>query len=230
MAETLPNGTVIPNGSDLINANGVQAMRNMGASVDAQLAGRSPVGHTHDDRYFTEAEVTSKLAAKENVEAVELTTEDLNTVTTPGKYYQTHSGEATPATNYPVPSAGSLRVKANAARTQVQQFYNRFSTSVHGQYWRVYYGGVWSPWWQVVESTDPRLSNARTPLAHTHTQADVTGLETALAGKASSVHAHAISDVTGLQAALDSKASAATTVTDSDVDAAYTAYMAEMGA
>lgn len=230
MAETLSEGVVIPQGGDLIPADGVGHDRALGSSVNTALAGKSPVGHTHDDRYFTEAEVTSKLAAKENVEAVELTTEDLNTVTTPGKYYQSQSGEATLATNYPVPSAGSLRVKANAARTQVQQFYNRFSASVHGQYWRVYYSGVWSPWWQVVESTDPRLSDARTPLAHTHAQADVTGLETSLAGKASSVHTHAISDVTGLQAALDSKASAATAVTDSDVDAAYTAYMAERGA
>lgn len=40
---------------------------------------------------------------------------------------------------------------------------------------------------------------------HTHAISDVTGLQTALDGKASSTHAHAISDVTGLQTALDSK-------------------------
>jgi len=34
-----------------------------------------------------------------------------------------------------------------------------------------------------VETTDSRLNDARTPLAHTHTQSDVTGLDTALAGK-----------------------------------------------
>lgn len=43
------------------------------------------------------------------------------------------------------------------------------------------------------------------PEAHFHAIADVTGLQGALDGKASSVHAHAISDVTGLQGALDGK-------------------------
>lgn len=47
MAETLANGTVVPQGSDLIHSTGVQAMRNMGGSVDAQLGNRALVGHTH---------------------------------------------------------------------------------------------------------------------------------------------------------------------------------------
>lgn len=47
MAETLANGTVVPVGSDLIHTSGVQAQRNMGASIDAQLGNRSLVGHTH---------------------------------------------------------------------------------------------------------------------------------------------------------------------------------------
>ncbi|MCB1423177.1 MAG: hypothetical protein KDJ69_12075 [Nitratireductor sp.] len=40
---------------------------------------------------------------------------------------------------------------------------------------------------------------------HTHTIANVTGLQTALDGKAASAHTHAIANVTGLQAALDGK-------------------------
>lgn len=54
-----------------------------------------------------------------------------------------------------------------------------------------------------VNTTDSRLSDARTPLAHTHPQSDVTGLTTALSGKADLVHTHAQSDVTGLTTALD---------------------------
>ena len=42
--------------------------------------------------------------------------------------------------------------------------------------------------------------------AHTHAQADVTGLVDALAGKAATSHTQAISTVTGLQTALDGKA------------------------
>lgn len=41
---------------------------------------------------------------------------------------------------------------------------------------------------------------------HNHTIAQVTGLQTALDGKAATSHTHAISNVTGLQAALDGKA------------------------
>lgn len=44
------------------------------------------------------------------------------------------------------------------------------------------------------------------PEAHAHEISDVTGLQTALNGKAASSHSHAISDVTGLQTALDGKA------------------------
>jgi hypothetical protein len=58
---------------------------------------------------------------------------------------------------------------------------------------------------EVVKGNDSRLTNARTPLAHTHAILDVSGLQTALDGKASSVHSHAISDVTGLQTVLGGK-------------------------
>lgn len=45
--------------------------------------------------------------------------------------------------------------------------------------------------------------------SHSHPISDVTGLATALAGKADTTHTHAISDTTGLQDALDAKVSAA---------------------
>ena len=56
---------------------------------------------------------------------------------------------------------------------------------------------------KAVRADDSRLSNARTPTAHTHVIADVTSLQTALDGKAALAHTHAIADVTGLQTALD---------------------------
>ena len=52
-------------------------------------------------------------------------------------------------------------------------------------------------------------STAFAAASHSHAIADVTGLQTALDGKASATHAHAISDVTGLQTALDAKAALA---------------------
>lgn len=44
-----------------------------------------------------------------------------------------------------------------------------------------------------------------TPSAHVHPTSDVTGLDTALAGKSNTGHTHSIANVTGLQAALDGK-------------------------
>lgn len=57
------------------------------------------------------------------------------------------------------------------------------------------------------------LADPQTPAAHAHVQADVTGLVTALAGKASTTHAHGIDDVTGLQTALDGKMTSEATLT-----------------
>lgn len=75
-----------------------------------------------------------------------------------------------------------------------------------------------------VAGNDTRLTNPRTPTAHTHPTSDVTGLDTALAGKqasgdyatntalttglagkAASSHTHTIANVTGLQGLLDGK-------------------------
>lgn len=49
---------------------------------------------------------------------------------------------------------------------------------------------------------DARFTDARTPLAHTHPESDVTGLVADLAAKAASVHTHAEADVTNLVADL----------------------------
>lgn len=55
---------------------------------------------------------------------------------------------------------------------------------------------------------------------HTHVQADVTGLVTALAAKAASVHTHAESDVTSLVTDLAAKASVTTVTTPSPLGVA----------
>jgi hypothetical protein len=51
--------------------------------------------------------------------------------------------------------------------------------------------------------------------SHTHVIADVTGLQTALDGKAASSHTHTIANVTGLQTALDSKQASGSYLTTS---------------
>lgn len=59
--------------------------------------------------------------------------------------------------------------------------------------------------------------NGKAATVHTHAIADTTGLQTALDGKAALVHTHAIADTTGLQAALDGKATLVHTHAASDI-------------
>ena len=156
MAETLPNGTVIPQGPDLINANGVQAMRNMGASVDAQLANRALVGHNHDGRYYTEAEIDSKLSGLTGLKATELGSTDLDTVKTAGAYSQSFSASASLALHYPAAVAGRLLVQANASGTQVTQMYWTYDATANQRiYVRNFYQS-WGDWKQIpLDGQDP---------------------------------------------------------------------------
>ncbi|WP_209447565.1 hypothetical protein [Rhodococcus qingshengii] len=57
-----------------------------------------------------------------------------------------------------------------------------------------------------VQEGDSRLTNARPPTAHSHAVADVTGLQSALDGKAPTTHTHAEGQITGLAAKLATKA------------------------
>ena len=79
----------------------------------------------------------------------------------------------------------------------------------------------------VAAGNDSRLSNARTPTAHTHAMSDITGLTVELETKAALNHEHAISDITGLQAALNSKSGTEHTHTISQVSGLGTAMSAK---
>lgn len=152
MAQTLPNGAVVPNesGNEIISATGVAEMRALGASVDAQLGDRSRVGHTHSQSDVSG--LGTALAAKANLAPSPLGTENLNTLVTDGLYYQRSSANATLARNYPEAMAGSLRV-IQGGSTQVQQFYTTYFRAASEQYWRVLYDGVWGAWRAVADAT-----------------------------------------------------------------------------
>jgi hypothetical protein len=67
------------------------------------------------------------------------------------------------------------------------------------------------------QGNDSRLSDARTPTAHTHAISEITNLQTTLDGKAASSHTHTIANITNLQTTLDGKAAATHTHAISDV-------------
>lgn len=63
----------------------------------------------------------------------------------------------------------------------------------------------------LVKTDDARLTDARTPKAHTHPIGDVAGLQAGLDGKAPTSHTHTMANVTGLTDALAGKANASHT-------------------
>lgn len=66
---------------------------------------------------------------------------DLNTLTTPGLYFQAANAQAASGKNYPEANAGSLEVYKHAGITQVYRVYNNSR-----QYARTLYSGTWSAW------------------------------------------------------------------------------------
>ena len=97
--------------------------------------------HTHDDRYYTETEINSKLNGK----AVNITLSkvDLNTVKTPGFY---NAGGGNGCTNVPVSDAFGLIVTHNANGEYYTQIF--FLVNKNTSYRRYCNGGTWSGWTQ----------------------------------------------------------------------------------
>lgn len=72
---------------------------------------------------------------------------DLNTITTPGLYYQPRNVDAQGGKNYPEANAGSLEVLKHAGVTQIYRVYNNSKC-----YWRALYGNYWSDWAKVYDN------------------------------------------------------------------------------
>ena len=208
MAETLPNGTVIPQGADLINSNGVQAMRNLGGSVDGQLGNRYTKAEADAgdaaSRAYTDAlgaATQIELDAKRNVNPTELYGEHLDTIQTPGNYYQSASGYATLDRGYPFKAAGALTVTISSRVNMKSQTYSLYYANNVRTYQRNMYNNVWGEWFEWARA------DKFSPIGHNHntlyyTQAQV---DAKLGSKANAVHTHAASAITGLDAYVDAR-------------------------
>lgn len=73
---------------------------------------------------------------------------DLNTLTTPGLYFQAANAQAASGKNYPEANAGSLEVYKHAGITQVYRVYNNSR-----QYARTLYSGSWTAWSWAYDTT-----------------------------------------------------------------------------
>ncbi len=127
--------------------------------------------HTHDDRYYTESEVNTKLNTKvDNTNAYRLKTfdtvpkdADLNTYLTPGTYGQADSGTAQTIKNLPY-SSGSYEFKLI-----VEYFFNNAPSYIMQKLYRwnscEYYirestdaGKTWQAWKKFAKTTDNVVS------------------------------------------------------------------------
>lgn len=102
----------------------------------------TPSSHTHDDRYYTESEINSKLAAK----AVNITLDanaDLNKIIAPGFY---NCGDSNDVLNKPSRvNAIGLIVTHNASGSYYTQI---LTTDSKDTYRRTCLNGTWSTWTQ----------------------------------------------------------------------------------
>lgn len=118
----------------------------LAADVNAQIDARA------------KAATAPLLDGKRGVEATELGTEHLDTVTTPGTYTQSANLEATLETGYPMTRGGVLQVERSVSKTMVWQTYTTYAptASTPPQTWqRGSYNGTWTPWVKVGGSVAP---------------------------------------------------------------------------
>ncbi|EPC1022715.1 phage tail protein [Enterobacter hormaechei] len=106
------------------------------ADVGAVPSGRKINGHALDK----DTNVTSQDIF--NGQAIGLSSEDLDTIKTPGIYYQPANANTSAARHYPETNAGTLLVYKNAGVTQVYIVYNSSRTYTRSQYST----GAWTAW------------------------------------------------------------------------------------
>ena len=159
--------------------------------VKAALDGKAASSHTHNYAGSSSAGGAATSAAKVNVTT--LTSQNLNDYRTPGTFFAAGGGNT--CTNKPsgVDNFGMFVIQS-AGGWQTQFLYGSNDVT----YTRAYHGGTWTSWVEMYTSANkPTASEIGAAAAsHTHSIANVSGLQDALNGKAASSHSHAASAIT----------------------------------
>ena len=186
------------------------------SGLQTALDGKSATGHTHDDRYYTESEMNTKLAGKANSShthgSADITSLDVSKLTGVIGIEHLPAGAlercviVTDDTARFALTTATVQTGDTVKVTNTGKMYfivddSKLSTEAGYEVYTA--GSATSVPWSGVTGKPSTF----TPSAHTHTIANVTGLQDALNSKANSSHTHSISNVTGLQSALDGKAS-----------------------
>ena len=200
--------------------------------------GAATSSHTHDDRYYTENEIDTKIngindaisgkANSSHTHAISDVTNLQSTLDGKADSGHTHNYAGSSSAGGAATSANkvnsSLAVKLNGGTTEGTNLFTfngssaktvnitpssiGAATSSHSHN-DVYYTET---------EIDTKLNSINSAISgkanssHTHTIANVTNLQATLDGKAASTHTHSISDVTNLQSNLDNKVPTSRTV------------------
>lgn len=148
------------------------------SEINSKLDGKSNTGHTHDDRYYTESEMNTKLAGKSDASH----SHDLNTM---------------------------INTLAEGTSTPTDNDYYIAQYAGGGTTTTTYTRRLHSALWSYIKGKSDSVYQAKGNYAassHTHTIAQISNLQTILDSKAAASHTHTIAQVSGLQSALDGKA------------------------
>lgn len=153
------------------------------SEINSKLDGKSNTGHTHDDRYYTESEMNTKLAGKSDASH----SHDLNTM---------------------------INTLAEGTSTPTDDDYYIAQYAGGGTTTTTYTRRLHSALWSYIKGKSDSVYQAKGNYAassHTHTIAQISNLQTILDSKAAASHTHTIAQVSGLQSALDGKAASSHT-------------------
>ncbi len=148
------------------------------SEINTKLDSKSNTGHTHDDRYYTESEMNTKLAGKSDTSHSHNLNTMINTL---------DEGTSTPTDDdyYIAQYAGG----GTSTTTYTRRLHSALWSYIKGKADSVY-----------------QAKGSYAASSHTHTIAQISNLQTILDSKAAASHTHTIAQVSGLQSALDGKA------------------------
>ena len=133
------------------------------SEVDSKLNGKSNTGHTHDDRYYTESEMNTKLAGKSDTShshTTHLTTEiaaSTNLNTLTTAGWYKCSANATAAGLTNCPTKNAFAMEVLSSAGITQTVYE-YMASGQKIYTRNYYDGTWGAWQRIyTEANKPTL-------------------------------------------------------------------------
>lgn len=188
--------------------------------------------HTHDDRYYTEAEADERFVRTVNNTGPD---ENGNVTVSSGGGGETDHGALTGLSDDDHPqyalADGTRGSFAAANHSHAISDVTGLQSELDGKQPAGSYAPASHTHTEYVETTDPRLSDARTPTAHSHTISNVTGLQGALDGKASTTHNHDNRYYTEseVDTALAGKADAAQTINALYAETTYTLVSSDAG-